>query len=543
MIGVAVSKQDAQIAEEFFELFKTPWEWVVPGKRYGVILAANTEIEHSDADLFIVYGSGECLLDCEAGIHATPVSGPVSVEWQQWSLPICGGVALLESHDGGGGLLNVRGKSVDCRFHREGRVIRRIGYNLFDEVRCLLATGQPVAHALTPTLELHIALLRYLLIDSKIPFVEILPRPAGYDFICCLTHDVDFFGIRRQRFDRTMAGFLYRSSIGSLIDWLRGRRTLAEMCKNWWACCSLPFVFAGLCTDFWRPFKDYADIEDPRKSTFFLLPFRGIPGVAPDGTTKAWRAAPYGISDVQEEVRDAACRGSEIGLHGIDAWRESDAGNREMKQVTSLTEKKPVGIRMHWLYFDGESPSRLEKAGFDYDSTCGYNETVGYRAGTAQAFRPLGCTTLMELPMLIMDSALFSRERMNLHWRSALQLCEQVVNNARRFGGTLVINWHERSLVPERLWGNAYRELLEMISTGEPVWFATAGEAVQWFRWRRSIRFDANGPSAAGDIHVTAPTSMKQGAVARIFSPGRLGSNVKDVSFDGTASLAIAVST
>ncbi len=542
MIGVAVSTRDADVAEEFFELFKIPWEWAVPGRRYRVILAGTTEVERSDADVLIVYGSRECVLDREFGIHAAQVPGPVRIEWQQGAFPIYGEVALVESHSEGSGLLNVQGKSVDYRFHREGRVVRRVRYNLFDEVRCLLTNGQPVSHAGTPTLELHIALLRSLLIESRVPFVEILPRPAGYDFICCLTHDVDFFGIRRQRFDRTMAGFLYRASIGSLVDWIRGRRTLAEMCKNWWACWSLPFVLTGLWADFWHPFKDYARVEDPRKSTFFLLPFQGIPGVAPDGTTKAWRAAPYGISNVREDVRDAACRGSEIGLHGIDAWRDSDAGNRELTQVTSLIGTTSVGTRMHWLYFDGETPSRLEKAGFDYDSTCGYNETVGYRAGTAQAFRPFGCATLMELPMVIMDSALFSRGRMNLHRRNALRLCEQVVNNARRFGGTLVINWHERSLAPERLWGRAYKELLQMLSTGEPVWFVTAREAVQWFRWRRSIRFYASESSAGDHIHLSAPTSGQRGVVVRIHTPGPRGLTVKDLSFDGTAPVAVALS-
>ena len=32
----------------------------------------------------------------------------------------------------------------------------------------------------------------------------------------------------------------------------------------------------------------------------------------------------------------------------------------------------------------------LEKAGFSYDSTVGYNETIGYRAGTAQVFKHPG---------------------------------------------------------------------------------------------------------------------------------------------------------
>ena len=39
------------------------------------------------------------------------------------------------------------------------------------------------------------------------------------------------------------------------------------------------------------------------------------------------------------------------------------------------------------LFLLPESPRQLEAAGFDYDSTWGYNNAVGYRPGTSQVFR------------------------------------------------------------------------------------------------------------------------------------------------------------
>ena len=63
---------------------------------------------------------------------------------------------------------------------------------------------------------------------------------------------------------------------------------------------------------------------------------------------------------------------------------------------------------MHWLYFDSQAPLALEKAGFSYDSTLGYNETIGYRSGTTQVFKHPNTDHLMELPLHIMDTALFS---------------------------------------------------------------------------------------------------------------------------------------
>jgi hypothetical protein len=197
---------------------------------------------------------------------------------------------------------------------------------------------------------------------------------------------------------------------------------------------------------------------------------------------------------------------------------------------------------MHWLYFDGESPKKLEKAGFSYDSTCGYNEAVGYRAGTSQPFCPIGCSVLMELPMSIMDSALFSSGRMGLTSTQAMPLCKRIVDHAKRAGGALVINWHDRSLAPERLWGRFYGELLKEIREGGRVWFAKALEAVEWFRWRRSIRFcrtDFSGESER--IHISVPQMMGIGALLYIHRVGASGIETEAMPIDGGGLLSVEV--
>ncbi len=539
MIGLVVNPNDLDVAEEFFELFKTPWEPAVPGRKYSAVLCTDGPFAEYDADVILVYSSGEQGVDREAGVLVHPANGPVDIAWREWTFPIYRGVGICEQA-GHEGTLKAGSKSIDCRYPAGDRIVRRIGYDLFQEVRYLLTEGQPVVWAGTPTLDLHIELLRQLLIESNVSFLEIPPRPAGYDFICCLTHDVDFFGIRRHGLDRTMAGFLYRASIGSLIDLVRGRRSPVEVIQNWLALLSLPFVFLRLMPDFWRPFDDYAKAEAGLRSTFFLVPFKDRPGFAPDGVTKAWRAVPYGIGEIQPDIMKAAANGSEFGVHGIDAWRDPAAGAEELRQLRTVTGQETVGVRMHWLYFDTDSHTTLEKAGFDYDSTWGYNEAVGYRAGTSQVFRPTSCENLMELPMTIMDSALFSAGRMNLDRREALQLCTGIVKNARQFGGTLVINWHERSLAPERLWGRAYMEFFEMIRKGERVWFATAGDAVEWFRWRRSIRFsETKSSDATTVIHVSAPCSESLGAILCIQRPSPSGVKMQELTFDGLSTVEL----
>jgi hypothetical protein len=131
----------------------------------------------------------------------------------------------------------------------------------------------------------------------------------------------------------------------------------------------------------------------------------------------------------------------------------------------------------------------LEDAGFSYDSTFGYNDAVGYRAGTAQAYKPLSANHLMELPLHIQDTALFYSGRMNLSEKQAADLFKRFLDNSMSYGGVLTILWHNRSLAPERLWGEFYKRILEELR-GKRVWFATAGQVVKWFRKRRSLSFD-----------------------------------------------------
>ncbi|HLG59264.1 MAG TPA: hypothetical protein VI485_28250 [Vicinamibacterales bacterium] len=519
MIGVAADPIDLDIAAEFFELFKTPWEPVVHGRHYRVVVSTSGPIEDLDADVLLVYGPSRPAADEHAGVSVEQRGGPLEVDWNGTQFLVYGGLASFETDCGVGALHMVSdGRCVEYRRGGGRRALWRVGYDLFSEVRYLLRRGQPTVHARTPTLEIHIAVLRDLLRKSSVPFVEVPPRPLGHDFICCLTHDVDFHGIRRQGFDRTLVGFIARASVGTLVDFLRGRRPFGDVMRNWVALCSLPFVFLRLAPDFWQPFEDYHKAERERPSTFFVVPFKGRPGVGPDGEVDSRRAVPYQASEVREELGRALASGSEVALHGIDAWRDANAGRAEVSELTRLTGQGRVGVRMHWLYFDDDSPCELERAGFDYDSTWGYNDAIGYRAGTSQSFRIPGTQNLMELPLTIMDSALLYPGRMNLSRDEAFRLCHGIVTDARRLGGTLVVNWHDRSLAPERLWGASYAALLaDVDQAGSRPWFATAATAVDWYRWRRSVGFVVE---ECGRVTVRAtPSSNLPGARLCVYRP------------------------
>jgi len=139
-----------------------------------------------------------------------------------------------------------------------------------------------------------------------------------------------------------------------------------------------------------------------------------------------------------------------------------------------------------------KTASVLDECGYSYDSTAGYNETVGYRNGTSQVFRPLSAKTLLELPLHIQDGALFYQNRLDLSELEAETRCKDLIQNAGQFGGVLTFLWHDRSHGPERFWGDFYIGLVRLLKSTD-AWFATAAQAVTWFRKRREVRFDRLG--------------------------------------------------
>src|SRR5204862_3987713 len=179
-----------------------------------------------------------------------------------------------------------------------------------------------------------------------------------------------------------------------------------------------------------------------------------------------------------------------------------------------------MGARMHWLFWDDGAPERLEKAGFSYDSTFGYNDAVGFRAGTAQAFKPITAKRLLEISLTIMDTALFYPSHLHLTQRAAKQAVRPLVDDAERYGGALTINWHDRSLAPERLWGGFYADFIDDLKQRD-AWFPTTGQATAWFRRRRSAVFDSVGRE--GDsmrIAVSADRSDDTpGLTLRVYAP------------------------
>jgi len=71
MIGVICKIDQVAVVEEFFELFKTPWEFYQRGRAYEVVVATADDVPGVDARLLILYGAETKTTDRNAGIRAS----------------------------------------------------------------------------------------------------------------------------------------------------------------------------------------------------------------------------------------------------------------------------------------------------------------------------------------------------------------------------------------------------------------------------------------------------------------------------------------
>lgn len=517
MIGVIANPAEYAFIKEFFELFKTPWEFYRSDREYAVLLCAgDVKFDEKAAKLVVIYGGRQLAFDglvsrgAELDVVRQQDDGRL-LAWHENRIPIYGNSVTFREQESGFLTDAESQQPVGYLVQSGGGLLARIGYDLFREVDILLTAGQPIRNAGIPALELHIALLRDLIVASGAELFEIPPVPEGYRFIACLTHDVDHPSIARHRFDHTMFGFLYRAVFGSLFKAATGRIPARQLLTNWVAALKLPFVYLGLAKDFWQEFDRYPKLEGGPCSSFFIIPFKDDPGSSDRGPAPKHRASGYRATDIAGQIQALQAAGCEIGLHGIDAWRDSSKGREELAEIRRITGMPEIGVRMHWLYFDQQSPVTLERAGADYDSTVGYNETIGYRAGTTQVYKPLETTRLLELPLHIMDTALFYPSRLSLSHGEARKRVGCVIDNAVRFGGSVTVNWHDRSIAPERCWGDFYVELVDELKS-KGAWFATAAETVAWFRKRRAATFDGADGESAG-------VRVKSGVKVRVDLP------------------------
>ncbi len=180
--------------------------------------------------------------------------------------------------------------------------------------------------------------------------------------------------------------------------------------------------------------------------------------------------------------------GWEVGLHAAYLTRAGEpAVKLQLERLDRLTNAPVVGVRHHYLQLDPDHPmgSLAEHAasGLCYDTSIGFNDCPGFRAGTALPYQPLIPTapaatsgSFLELPMSLADMHLEG-----LGEEEAVDIVIRHMEAVRGLGGLALLNWHVGRWHSDPTWRAAYQAVCRFLSADDSVWVALPRDIVAWW--------------------------------------------------------------
>src|SRR5208283_28686 len=107
MIGVVANPSDCAVIREFFELFKTPWEFYELGRNYDALLCVgNQEYNSRDAKIVLLYSSSDLLSDADNQIVIAGRYEGRLLSFQKTKLPVYGQCLVFANEQSTGCLLD-----------------------------------------------------------------------------------------------------------------------------------------------------------------------------------------------------------------------------------------------------------------------------------------------------------------------------------------------------------------------------------------------------------------------------------------------------
>jgi peptidoglycan/xylan/chitin deacetylase (PgdA/CDA1 family) len=169
-------------------------------------------------------------------------------------------------------------------------------------------------------------------------------------------------------------------------------------------------------------------------------------------------------------VEAARQRGLEVGLHASYTARERPGAiAEEADRFAGFTGERPRGLRHHYLRSDAAAlAGELRLAGIEYDTSIGWAERPGARAGTPYPYRlwdaELAAPGGLELPLFVMDRTL--ERYLRLDADAALAATVAALEPVAAAGGACAVLWHPPGHHPALSGGYdaTYRRLLAWIA-------------------------------------------------------------------------------
>lgn len=172
-------------------------------------------------------------------------------------------------------------------------------------------------------------------------------------------------------------------------------------------------------------------------------------------------------------------QGIENGAHpGYETYQCRDRLRAEVQILKEALTTRVIGGRQHFLRWCPETWLDWEACGLKYDSTLGFADVLGFRAGTCVPYRPWILSAnreldLLEIPLIVMDRTPIVY--MGLSCRESLDVIEACLQACRGVGGVFTLLWHNTTLV-DPAFGDMYENILDRLDGSEK------------FDWKRCLQ-------------------------------------------------------
>lgn len=251
---------------------------------------------------------------------------------------------------------------------------------------------------------------------------------SGRDWALCPTHDIDY--LKKWR-----PGILYREFVQNLIFDRRGMplRSRLQRASQGVRQMAAEDPYRGAILRMHQQVRRRGGT-----ATYFLKAGGDDP-----------HDVPYALTDpfLTERIREMREDGFEVGLHpSYLAYDDGVMLEAEARRLSRAVGESVTTLRHHYLRFDPvRTPPIHDALGMQIDSTIGFAEHEGFRRGTCLPFQLYdlasdGPLDTWEMPLAMMDSALFNRRQLELS--AAVDVSRTLAVACRRYGGALVGLWH-----------------------------------------------------------------------------------------------------
>ncbi len=189
-----------------------------------------------------------------------------------------------------------------------------------------------------------------------------------------------------------------------------------------------------------------------------------------------WKASASGPFDsgydplhpkIRKVIAWLSDRSVECGVHpGYETYGAPDRLRSEVSILRRALGRKHMGGRQHYLRWNPDTWRHWEACGLSYDSTVGFADQLGFRAGTCIPYRPWlfsedRAANLIEMPLIVMDCTPICH--MGLSVQESFDKISECIGRCRLVGGVFTLLWHNTTLMDSR-YGDLYKRLLALLS-------------------------------------------------------------------------------